>query len=41
MFLKNEGPFNAYISSVGHFFPERVIDNHYFEEYLETNDDVD
>jgi len=39
MFYKNDGPLNAYISSVGHYFPERVIDNHYFEEYLETNDE--
>ena len=38
MFTKNEGPYNAYISSVGHFVPEKVINNHYFEEYLDTKD---
>jgi len=25
--MKNRGPFNAYISAVGHYFPEKVISN--------------
>lgn len=28
----------AAITSVGHFVPDNVIDNHYFEGFLETND---
>lgn len=29
----------SYISGVGHNLPERVVDNHYFASYLETNDE--
>jgi 3-oxoacyl-[acyl-carrier-protein] synthase-3 len=39
MFSRNGGPFNAYVSATGHFFPEKVIDNHFFEEYLNTKDE--
>ena len=28
----------AIITSVGHYVPPDVYDNHYFEEFLETND---
>jgi len=28
----------AAITSVGHYVPEHVVDNHYFEGFLETND---
>ncbi|MEO8210441.1 MAG: beta-ketoacyl-ACP synthase 3, partial [bacterium] len=37
--MLNKGPFNAMITSVGHYVPDRVIDNKYFEEYLNTNDE--
>lgn len=37
--MKNKGPFNAYISAVGHYFPEKVISNQYFVNYLETTDE--
>ena len=37
--MLNKGPYNAFISSIGHFFPEKVISNKYFEDYLETNDE--
>ena len=37
--MLNKGPFNAMITSVGHYVPDRVIDNKYFEEYLDTNDE--
>jgi 3-oxoacyl-[acyl-carrier-protein] synthase-3 len=37
--MENKGPFNAAITSVGHYFPERVIDNKFFENFLETNDE--
>ncbi|MCI0473696.1 MAG: 3-oxoacyl-ACP synthase, partial [Ignavibacteria bacterium] len=37
--MSNKGPFNAYISSVGHYFPEKIIDNNFFAEYLDTSDD--
>jgi len=30
---------NAAITSVGHYVPPDVYDNHYFEEFLETNDE--
>lgn len=35
----NKGPFNAMITSVGHYLPDRVIDNRYFEQYLDTSDE--
>jgi len=37
--MSNKGPFNAYISAVGHFFPEKIVDNNFFAEYLDTSDD--
>ncbi|MDQ3020923.1 MAG: ketoacyl-ACP synthase III [Bacteroidota bacterium] len=37
--MLNKGPFNAMITSVGHYVPDRVIDNKYFEQYLNTNDE--
>jgi 3-oxoacyl-[acyl-carrier-protein] synthase III len=37
--MLNKGPFNAMITSVGHYVPDRVIDNQFFEEYLDTNDE--
>lgn len=36
--MVNKGPFNAKITSVGHFVPEKVIGNDFFEEYLDTSD---
>jgi 3-oxoacyl-[acyl-carrier-protein] synthase III len=32
-------PFNAYVSAVGHYFPERIVTNKHFESYLDTTDD--
>lgn len=37
--MVNLGPYNAIITSVGHYVPERVVDNSYFEEYLDTSDE--
>lgn len=37
--MLNKGPFNAAITAVGHYFPERIINNKYFEEYLDTSDE--
>ena len=37
--MENKGPFNAMITAVGHYVPDRVIDNKYFEQYLDTNDE--
>lgn len=37
--MLNKGPFNAMITSVGHYVPDRVIDNKFFEQYLDTNDE--
>lgn len=37
--MENNGPFNAMITAVGHYFPEKVIDNKFFEEYLDTTDE--
>ena len=37
--LKNVGRYNAYISAVGHYFPEKVVPNSYFESYLDTSDE--
>lgn len=37
--MLNKGPFNAQITAVGHYVPERIVDNKFFEEYLDTNDD--
>lgn len=35
--MDNKAPLNAVITAVGHYLPERVIDNKYFEDYLDTN----
>lgn len=37
--MLNKGPYNAMITSVGHYVPDRVINNKYFEEYLDTSDE--
>lgn len=37
--MDNKGPYNAMITAVGHYVPDRVIDNKYFEQYLDTNDE--
>ncbi len=37
--MENKGPFNAKITSVGHYVPDRVIDNKFFENFLDTNDE--
>ena len=37
--MKNRGPFNAYISAVGHYFPEKVISNQFYVNYLDTTDE--
>ena len=36
--MLNKGPFNAMITSVGHYVPDRVSDNKFFVEYLDTSD---
>ncbi len=38
-YMINNGLFNAYISEVSHFFPDKVITNKYFESYLDTSDE--
>ncbi|MDD5361237.1 MAG: ketoacyl-ACP synthase III [Ignavibacteria bacterium] len=37
--MSKKTPFNAYVSAVGHYFPEKVITNKHFESYLDTTDD--
>ncbi|MEO8665163.1 MAG: beta-ketoacyl-ACP synthase III [Ignavibacteria bacterium] len=37
--MLNKGPFNAKITSVGHYVPDRVVGNNFFEEYLDTTDE--
>lgn len=37
--MRNKGPYNAVITSVGHYIPDRVITNKFFEEYLDTSDE--
>jgi 3-oxoacyl-[acyl-carrier-protein] synthase III len=37
--MANRGPFNAYISAVGHYFPEKVISNQFYVDYLDTSDE--
>ncbi len=37
--MNNKGPFNAYISAVGSYFPDKVINNDYFASYLETSNE--
>lgn len=37
--MENKGHYNAMITAVGHYVPDRAIDNKYFEQYLDTNDE--
>jgi 3-oxoacyl-[acyl-carrier-protein] synthase-3 len=37
--MRNKSLLNAVISAVGHYVPEKIITNKFFEEYLETNDE--
>lgn len=37
--MSKNSPFNAYISAVGHYFPDKVITNKFYESYLETTDE--
>ena len=37
--MSNKGPYNAYVSAVGHFFPDKVIPNSYYESFLDTTDE--
>jgi 3-oxoacyl-[acyl-carrier-protein] synthase III len=37
--MRHRGPFNAHISAVGHYFPEKIIDNNFFAKYLDTSDE--
>lgn len=37
--LKNVGRYNAYISAIAHYFPEKVVPNAHFESYLDTSDE--
>nr|MBP9192525.1 beta-ketoacyl-ACP synthase 3 [Ignavibacteria bacterium] len=37
--MLNKGLYNAMITSVGHYVPDRVITNKFFEEYLDTSDE--
>lgn len=36
--MSKTSPVNATITAVGHYVPETVIDNKYFESFLDTND---
>lgn len=36
--MSKTSPVNAMITAVGHYVPERVVDNKYFESFLDTND---
>ena len=36
--MNKEAPYNAYISAVGHFAPEKVITNEFYASYLDTTD---
>jgi 3-oxoacyl-[acyl-carrier-protein] synthase III len=36
--MSKDSKYNAYISGIGHFIPPKVINNKYFEKYLETSD---
>lgn len=37
--MYNKGPYNACITAVSHYFPEKVVPNSYFENYLDTTDE--
>jgi len=36
--MSKTSPVNAMITAVGHYVPEKVVDNKYFESFLDTND---
>lgn len=36
--MSKTSPVNAMITAVGHYVPDRVVDNKYFESFLDTND---
>ena len=36
--MSKTSPVNAMITAVGHYVPEKVVDNKYFETFLDTND---
>ncbi len=37
--MLNKGPYNAMITSVGHYIPDKILDNRFFEQYLDTSDE--
>jgi len=37
--MSSKKPYNCNISALGHYVPEKVIDNKYFENYLDTTDE--
>jgi 3-oxoacyl-[acyl-carrier-protein] synthase III len=37
--MANEKKYNAYISGVGMYVPDKILDNKYFEEIVNTNDE--
>lgn len=37
--MSKQTKYNAFVSAVGHWMPERVITNKYFESYLDTSDE--
>ena len=37
--MSKTGKFNAYVSAVGHWMPEKVIKNDFFASYLDTSDE--
>jgi 3-oxoacyl-[acyl-carrier-protein] synthase-3 len=36
--MSKTSPVNAMITAVGHYVPDRIVDNKYFESFLDTND---
>lgn len=36
--MSKTSPVNAMITAVGHYVPDRVVDNKYFESFIDTND---
>lgn len=37
--MSKTSKYNAYVSAVGHWMPEKVVTNKYFESYLDTSDE--
>jgi 3-oxoacyl-[acyl-carrier-protein] synthase-3 len=37
--MNNKGPYNAYISAVGSYFPDKIINNDYLASYLDTSNE--